>query len=131
LCAFEYGDAVYTARNIALTLFNDTTYYEDDSLCTVSESRLQIAESTPSIIKPAEPSVKIYPNPFTDEINIECIHCGDAVLKYEVYSSIGVLTMQGSLNSSKLLLEGLQPGLYFIRITDTDKFQFTEKIVKQ
>lgn len=64
------------ARNIADIMFDDTTYYDDDSLCVMPEARIGKSEPT-SFIAPSEesdPNIKVYPNPFSSDLTVECIN---------------------------------------------------------
>jgi pimeloyl-ACP methyl ester carboxylesterase len=73
-------------------------------------------------------SIKIYPNPVTDVINIDA----PANLKYctNIYDLNGRL-ISSSKNKSVIEIHTLSPGLYLIEITDLDSgHKVVEKIIK-
>ena len=70
-------------------------------------------------------NVNMFPNPTYDHITIQC----DDMRLIEVYSMDGRLVKSFSVPSSECLIEGLERGIYLVRI-GTDKGTFTKKIVK-
>ena len=70
-------------------------------------------------------NVNIFPNPTQDNFTIQC----DGMRLIEVYSMDGRLVKSLSVHSSECLIEGLESGVYLVRI-GTDKGTFTKKIVK-
>lgn len=73
-------------------------------------------------------SVKLYPNPFDDEITIDS---DSEWLKYEIYHTHGTKLHEGSLTRSrKIQTASLKTGIYLIRITDHKLQSFTFKMIK-
>ena len=70
-------------------------------------------------------NVTIFPNPTQDNFAIQC----DDMRLIEVYSMDGRLVKSLSVHSSECLIEGLESGVYLVRI-ETNKGTFTKKIVK-
>lgn len=56
--------------------------------------------------------VRIYPNPTSDVITIEC----DAPAQVEIYNTLGILTYRGSATQDQYF--SLSPGANLIRVTD-------------
>lgn len=133
LCPFDFGEAVFVARNIAGIQLGDTTYYEDDSLCVMPEARFGNTEtsSPASYVIPINPHIKVYPNPFSSNLIVECSGCENDLLKYEIYSTMGILTHQGSVVEKRINADRLSPGLYFIKVFNDKQSLYSGKIVKQ
>ena len=70
-------------------------------------------------------NVNIFPNPTQDNFTIRC----EGMRQIEIYSIDGRLVKSVSVNGSECLIEGLDCGVYLLRI-GTDKGTFTKKIVK-
>ena len=86
-CPYSGGDAVYQAR----ALLNDTTSYDDITLCAVSQSN----ESTKQYHTKSQYKIHIYPNPLSD---IDILHVVIPELKETahivVYNSLGLNVME-------------------------------------
>ena len=86
----------------------------------VSISILQM-DSTTSIydLSGINVKLKIYPNPATSEVKLEC---SSLIEKYEIYSLVGALVELKPVNSNiaSLQVNGLQAGIYGIKITTSD-----------
>ena len=67
----------------------------------------------------------MFPNPTQDNFTIQC----DSMRLIEVYSMDGRLVKSLSVHSSECLIEGLESGVYLVKI-ETNKGTFTKKIVK-
>ena len=65
-----------------------------------------------------EQSLKVYPNPASNVLNIE----GEGMTSVEVYNTIGQLIMTQEVNGNAVQVntEGLNNGMYFVRIVATD-----------
>jgi len=75
---------------------------------------------------------EVYPNPFVDYITITT-DINIQKFKYSVFDILGEELIAGAVqsnNSLQLKLKNLNKGIYFIRISDGEKFT-TRKIVKQ
>lgn len=70
---------------------------------------------------------KIYPNPFTANIQISC---PKEIERISIYNSEGQLVLSKKGNSSELNLEQLSSGMYLIQVV-ADKQVFSQKIVKK
>lgn len=74
--------------------------------------------------------VEIYPNPFTDWINIDI---KNKIEKVEIFNFIGKKIMEQNLDLSnqKIILSELKSGIYFLKITDENRRIQTITIVKK
>ena len=70
-------------------------------------------------------NANIFPNPTHDNITIQC----EGMRQIKVYSMDGRLVKSLSVNGSNCLIEGLESGVYLVKI-ETSKGTFTRKIVK-
>jgi hypothetical protein len=73
--------------------------------------------------------VKLYPNPFDDDITVES---DSEWLKYEIYHAHGIKLKEGTLiRSGKIQTASFKPGIYLIRITDNRSSSSVFKMIKQ
>ena len=74
-------------------------------------------------------SIKIYPNPTRDELNIFSLFKIDS---YELHNIVGQRVMYGvnDGNFSQLDVSNLQPGVFFLKIT-SDGMSHTSKVIIQ
>jgi len=74
------------------------------------------------------PTIRIYPNPATDRIQIES---KEIITKIEVVSIEGKIAkiINADRNTMNISLENLNPGMYFLRIQTSGQI-FTEKFIK-
>lgn len=83
---------------------------------------------------------KLYPNPFTNQINIEFITIGDTNIRLNIYNIFGNYIFGKELNTlnnvlNKVVINDyfnvnqLPNGIYFIQISASD-FQITKKVIK-
>jgi len=70
---------------------------------------------------------KIYPNPFTANIQISCPR---EIERISIYNSEGQLVLSKKGNSPELNLEQLSSGMYLIQVV-ADKQVFSQKVVKK
>ena len=70
-------------------------------------------------------NANMFPNPTHGNFTIQC----DGMRRIEVYSMDGRLVKSLSVNGSECLIEGLESGVYLVKI-ETNKGTFTKKIVK-
>ena len=66
------------------------------------------------------PEIKIYPNPVADELSIDFDLFAGSGWELEIYSSSGALQLKGSFEGCchTINTSDLEPGLYFIRLSD-------------
>jgi hypothetical protein len=76
---------------------------------------------------------KIYPNPATNEVNIELNSTSD-ILEATVYNTLGAVVVSKikiSENNKKLDVSLLDSGVYFIELQDKDANRSIQRFVKQ
>ena len=75
--------------------------------------------------------IKIFPNPVQDKLNIEMKSKGER--KMEVFNTLGQLVISTQLLSDKneVDLQKLSGGIYFYRITNSNKILCTGRLVKE
>lgn len=103
---------------------------KDDNTCIESFTRL-ITESSNFGKKP---SVRIYPNPSTDQITLELWNFQTNKGSLQVLDLQGKLIQQTSLKANQdrhyIALEGLPAGTYVINILNQGRIVWTENVVK-
>lgn len=71
----------------------------------------------------------VYPNPFTDLLNIDAIYA-KGVISYKLFTATGVLVMQGNIDGSgSINVSNLQEGVYLLRIISCNQ-QITYTLIK-
>jgi len=104
---------------------SDCFIFKFDSLATAGNSIIGINN-----IEEIRKSVSVFPNPFTNVINIKSYNFNYKFLEIitiqgeKVYSSIKIP------NQNKIDLSFLESGIYFINIMDDNNKKFTQKIIK-
>ena len=121
-------------RNQALPLPCDNSFEGD-----VKDFELSVAASTKSAsLKPLTPlaeelSLKVYPNPFDDEINIQISGTGDyekaSVHIYNIAGKLVYNEVYGKQHSITIQDLHLKPGCYFITV-QLDDWTKTEQLIK-
>ena len=78
----------------------------------------------------SESSVQVYPNPATNEININFVNAGNEVAGLILYNSIGSIVKNFSFSKSELnfSVADLPEGIYFLKAIDRKKI-LTVKII--
>lgn len=72
-------------------------------------------------------SVKIYPNPVEDVLNILNVSSGAT---YEIFNAPGQLISKGTIGDGKINVSALVKGIYFITINNKDKHNKTKFVKK-
>lgn len=76
-----------------------------------------------------EPIVRIYPNPFSDQISIE--NDGNETYSIEIFNSLGVLIHSITMNQKSIMnTTDLSKGVYFVKISNGKTEQY-QKLIKQ
>ncbi|WP_417876482.1 T9SS type A sorting domain-containing protein [Winogradskyella sediminis] len=79
-----------------------------------------------------ESSINLYPNPVTDNLNIELTYINEDV-KYEVFNTLGQQVSKGSLepnNSHRLNMTPFVTGIYFVKLSTTSS-SIIKKVIKK
>lgn len=79
-----------------------------------------------------KPNIKIYPNPAVDVIQLS-LGTGTQYIKASITNILGkqLLTKELSINNNKIDVSGLLPGVYFIKVTDSNLKQQVLRFVKK
>jgi aminopeptidase N len=72
--------------------------------------------------------IRIFPNPFTQEIHI-FLPSGERLLKTEIFDTTGTKLAGFGSNKKKLNLSSLPAGVYFVRVSLPNK-KYMEKLIK-
>ncbi|MGQ8338285.1 CotH kinase family protein [Sunxiuqinia sp. A32] len=82
--------------------------------------------------------VSIFPNPFNDELRIQFIERLDSKIHLEVYNAQGMMVMSNNdfvignqliVGSDKLTR--LNPGIYFVKVSDETQVLLSDKLIKR
>jgi hypothetical protein len=75
--------------------------------------------------------ISIYPNPFTNILNVNMKNCNSDVKFIEIYELRGKKVFESQTIKDKIILniDNYPCGLYFIKVT-TDTTYFLEKVIK-
>ena len=93
---------------------------------TVTKS-LTVHDNTPAIFTPESNELQVYPNPFSDKINVDCN--GSAKLWVGNLSGQKIFARNHFSNNIIINTAAWQPGVYLLSVTHNGKTQF-RKIVK-
>ena len=88
-----------------------------------------------SSLPPGESVVKIYPNPVSEELNVQIVNNDEKISKLTLLNILGEDIMEkktGQINTDKttLTLTTLAAGIYFLTVQTKEKIT-TRKIIKQ
>ena len=113
-CPIAGGDAVYQARSL-YELLEPGMIYNDDQLCQTGVDPIQIPTS--NIINGN--NIKLFPNPATEEINIELYLPDLGLVDISIIDSYGRVVKQTSLsntNRTTISTTELAQGVYYCQI---------------
>ena len=74
-----------------------------------------------------ESTISVYPNPMVDKLFVKCEEESDVTL----FSSTGQVLFEKRIVSETIDVSGLGPGLYLIRIANSDGISHVKKLIKQ
>lgn len=127
-CPYSGGAAVSSARAF-IHLLNDTLEYDDDAICSVMGIfRMQSLQNGRKVN-----SLKVLPNPSSGINQLIFSGLNGHVLNVEIIDALGKLVftkkIQSSSNSIQLNLNELSNGMYYVKLSDQDGVNLTEKIL--
>ncbi len=76
-------------------------------------------------------SVKFFPNPSSDNLNLTFPVLNNGTISISDLSGKEIISIPASGNHSTLNIKWLNQGIYFIRISENGTIEFTEKFIKQ
>lgn len=113
-CPYAGGTAVYSMRNF-IALFNDTIYYDDESVCLQAGFNRQIAAS---IVTP--PEISVVPNPATDKVDIYLNNAATGICEIQIINSLGQVELFEKINCidkfRSINTSKLSSGVYTIKV---------------
>jgi len=115
----DAGAAVYSMRNF-IALFNDTIYYDDESVCLQAGFNRQIAATN---ITTSE--ISVVPNPATDKVDIYLSNSATGICEIQIINSLGQVELFEKINCidkfRSINTSNLVSGVYTIKVRIQDK----------
>jgi len=73
----------------------------------------------------SEQTVRVYPNPASNQINISVSDCDDSDIEFVIFNASGNSVMSGIINRGEITLDisKMGQGIYFISLLDQQKFK--------
>jgi fibronectin type 3 domain-containing protein len=105
-------------------LYNVQANYDDD--CEGILSKTEVTFSTESIKENEFVNVSIFPNPNDGEFTIKCDNMSCII----VYNVIGNVVKDIEVNTDNYVVEGLNPGVYFVNIKNNDNYIIKKVVVR-
>ena len=90
------------------------------------ESQSSVISEIENSIELHEPDQDVFPNPFTDEINLKI----NGHYHFQLISSSGKLIQEGNSSQQSIILGHFFKGIYLLKITQGDKSRVL-KLVKE
>ena len=113
-------------------LFLDAWLVKTDSMGYSPHAYTVSIEQNELII--AKNKLSIYPNPATDNINLDFEQSPNEDMQLSIYNSAGQLVLSKQLNgyvdTYRVNVEALALGVYFVRLSSDNKILFSSKFVK-
>ena len=120
----------FSGSELSVTDVNASMLLKAGEYRLYSDKKLPAFEdlATNTLEKKTNSTLRVYPNPVTDYLNIEL---EETVLLFGLYSVDGRILQKSNPNAGRFVIrtENLRPGVYFIRL-QTARQLFTEKIIK-
>jgi hypothetical protein len=127
-CPFQGGKSVYRARHF-VSLFNDTTDFDDDDIC----AQNGIYRKTYSKLDSENLIVKIIPNPADQTANVILQNNPSGICEIKITDVTNrlVFKKQFDCNEGKYVLNTklYQPGVYMVHILFNGKYQESLKLI--
>lgn len=130
------GEANYYMEGCGLFIFNGSltsSIYRYEKNMVYYKKRLEtwgVPINNLSVVNIEKPFISVFPNPIsnTEMLNINA--------NYEQYNLVitnllgeEILVKENNRGNSKILLENFKIGLYFVKITNSNQFTFTQKLM--
>jgi hypothetical protein len=131
LCSVVYGNAVWEARSLILGIDN-TQYFNPCEIITrpVTTSN-RLMQNEVSEITNENKTASVYPNPNMGNFTIP-ITGKFTQLNVEVYNVLGAVVLNRQFileNATQLQIEGLNEGVYMVKISGDGLFLKTERVI--
>lgn len=113
---YELTDGTY--------LYNVQVNYNED--CEGMLSKTEVTFSTEAVVENEFINVSVFPNPNNGEFTIKC----DNMTRIIVYNVIGSIVKDIEVNADNYVVEGLNPGVYFVNIRNKDNDIIKKVVVR-
>ena len=113
---YELTDGTY--------LYNVQAIYDDD--CEGKLSKTEVTFSTESVLETEFVNASVFPNPNNGEFTIKC----DNMSRIIVYNVIGSIVKDIEVSADNYVVEGLNPGVYFVNIRNKDNDIIKKVVVR-
>ena len=113
---YELTDGTY--------LYNVQAIYDDD--CEGKLSKTEVTFSTESVLETEFVNASVFPNPNNGEFTIRC----NDMSRIIVYNVIGSIVKDIEVSADNYVVEGLNPGVYFVNIRTYDNDIIKKVVVR-
>ena len=128
-CPNSGGVGVFVMRNF-VELFNDTLEYDDANTCLQQGFYKQSQTNVDSNIVS---DFLIVPNPASNEIEVRLLNPHQGICEIEIRNVVGEKVVEQTIDCKKssqsILLNYLQQGVYFVRVTNSNNIQLQHKLI--
>ena len=129
---WDFGDGISSNE-----LSPEHTYSADGEYCVTlivsnacfSDTTKQTLQISITSTKNIEPVLSVFPNPVSDQINIDCQQCGNGTVRMSDATGKVLLEYAGMIDT-QINLEEFSVGVYFIEIVSDEK-SWVRKITKE
>lgn len=134
--ALNFRDYIFDENGSAYILGSlwETSFFDNIFLTSNGDIDVYLAKLNPSVPVSENlnySSINIYPNPATNQINIE-LAVGSPKALVEVYNPFGQLVYQSAIRNSKsaISVEGFSKGLYLFKVRAGDEVVVSKVVVE-
>ena len=130
LCPFKYGSGVYHARTLLMNMDTNIVFYENVCEQAVAPSGRYAAPDQPQERQGVQ-KLRLYPNPTTGTVKIECSLKENDKAELNIYDMSGrrVYNNTNVCGPNALRLEGMSEGLYQCVLIINGEASLSEKLV--
>ena len=115
----------YELTNGTAYLYNVQVIYFDET-CVGKLASTEVTFSTESVEENEIINVSVFPNPNNGEFTVKC----DNMNRITVYNVIGSIVKDIEVNTDSFVIEGLNSGVYFVNIKNTDSNIIKKVVVR-
>ena len=122
---------------IGLALVSDLKYRPDDHKLLIGTHGNGMYEATINYtlgiddFKNISSSIKLYPNPVHDNLNVKLLQADGAKISYSVVNLSGQKIFSGSIDKENVDVSQLANGMYFLQVTTSDGRKGTKSFIKK
>ena len=115
----------YELTNGTAYLYNVQVIYFDET-CVGKLASTEVTFSTESVEENEIINVSVFPNPNNGEFTVKC----DNMNRITIYNVIGSVVKDIEVNTDSFVIEGLNSGVYFVNIKNTDSNIIKKVVVR-